>query len=254
MLKGLTKPPKRKIKALASLSSLPELWSQPSTWSIRRGLIVGGGFAALIFLFLSKNKGITATLPSSNQIWRSGDVNTSPGEHMALSIDQDLRIPIRVRRWASAAVSAAQESAPAAIGKEQWARILLSLFDHESNGKVDAVGDGGKAFGLGQINVRFWPDFAALPLAQKFDPFINAKFSSQILRKAFDLWIKTLPVDQALFASLAAYNSGSGNVAKALKAGRSADYYTTKTKGVGYAADVIARYSGTGGEIAVNVA
>lgn len=101
-------------------------------------------------------------------------------------------------------------------------------------------GDGGNGLGLMQIDKRYWRDFYLS--GEWRNPSKNIHFGAWILaQKRGYLANKTLGMglmdDELEQASIAAYNSGEGNVMKAIREhGRDFDYFTAHHN---YSADVL---------------
>ena len=98
-------------------------------------------------------------------------------------------------------------------------------------------GDGGHGRGLMQIDDR-WHAFARN--GKWADPEANLLYAARVLVSSRS-YIKqrySLTADALLRATVAGYNCGAGNVAKALKRGLDVDFYTT---GRDYSKDVLSR-------------
>lgn len=121
----------------------------------------------------------------------------------------------------------------AAIGSRE-SRWGLALSPKGPHGK----GDHGHGRGLMQIDDRFH-EFARSGKWQ--DPESNLEYGCALLVSYYHELGNTTKLPQGpvlMRAALAAYNSGCGNVRRALKAGRDVDYYTS---GRDYSADVMDR-------------
>lgn len=103
-------------------------------------------------------------------------------------------------------------------------------------------GDGGHGHGLMQIDDRSFGDW--LRTMPWWDPYTNIKKGVQVFKAKRAYIQKNTPrplSETELFqASIAAYNTGEGNVVKSLKLGRSVD---TTTAGANYSTDVYAKLS-----------
>lgn len=113
--------------------------------------------------------------------------------------------------------------------------ILLALASRESGMGTSRLlknwrGDNGNAEGLMQIDQRWHPKFANETRDDDHEKNVEygARFLRSLATRYKDDWKK----------ALAAYNSGPGNVDKAIKAKLDPDFYTT---GKNYGADVLAR-------------
>ena len=113
--------------------------------------------------------------------------------------------------------------------------LLLAVASRESHmGRLlDAnyLGDHGNGMGIMQIDRRYHPEFAMQ--IHPGDHTANIQKGAEILREELNRF------NGDVYAALAAYNSGAGNVQRAIRYGLDPDYYTT---GKDYAKDVLHRY------------
>lgn len=103
------------------------------------------------------------------------------------------------------------------------------------------LGDGGKGHGPMQIDVGSFPEWCAGWRASAYSTADGIRQGCYVLREKLDEVAKRFPVADAeaqVRYAVAAYNCGTGGVAKALKAGLDVDARTT---GHDYSRDVIER-------------
>jgi len=130
----------------------------------------------------------------------------------------------------------------AALGAGWAVLTLLGICSRESRFGIlldkNGRGDHGHGYGLMQIDDRSHPAFIAT--GKWRDAQASAEYAIKLLRDNFNTLGKFFELfggDYALlwWGAVAAYNCGAGNVLKARRRGRHADYYTT---GRDYSADV----------------
>ena len=113
--------------------------------------------------------------------------------------------------------------------------LLLAIASRESHiGQIldgSYLGDGGNGIGLMQVDRRYHPEFAAS--VRPSDHYKIILKGAQIFKEELNRF------DGNTYAALAAYNTGPGDVQKALGRGEDPDIYTT---GGDYAKDVLTRY------------
>lgn len=90
------------------------------------------------------------------------------------------------------------------------APIIQAMIDHESGGRVRAVGDGGESLGLLQLHARGLG--SGMTDAQRFDP-------EQNLRRGIDYHARYLRQYGSIEAAVTAHNSGGAAVNKAYERG-----------------------------------
>jgi len=114
--------------------------------------------------------------------------------------------------------------------------LLLAIASRESNIQ-NILGDGGHGRGIMQIDDRSFPDFANS--GRWKDPRLNILMGARVL-SGKQRFLSQRGVDGDLLrrGSVAAYNSGEGNVLRAIRRGLSVDTFTAHRN---YSADVLAR-------------
>ncbi len=108
--------------------------------------------------------------------------------------------------------------------------LVSAVISRESNGR-NIIGDGGHGRGLMQIDDRWHGEFLEAN-SEGLDPATNIDYGTKLLRNL------TREFEGNLSAAIAAYNQGSGNVWRRLRAGEDVDRGTT---GGDYSADVLRR-------------
>jgi hypothetical protein len=114
--------------------------------------------------------------------------------------------------------------------------LLLAIASRESNIQ-NILGDGGHGRGIMQIDDRSFPVFASS--GRWRDPRQNILMGTRVL-SGKQRFLSQRGVDGAILkrASVAAYNSGEGNVLRAIRRGLSVDAFTAHGN---YSADVLGR-------------
>lgn len=114
--------------------------------------------------------------------------------------------------------------------------LLLAIASRESNIQ-NILGDGGHGRGIMQIDDRSFPDFASS--GRWKDPRLNILMGARVLSgKQRFLSQHGVDGDVLRRGSVAAYNSGEGNVLRAIRRGLSVDTFTAHRN---YSADVLER-------------
>jgi len=114
--------------------------------------------------------------------------------------------------------------------------LLLAIASRESNIQ-NILGDGGHGRGIMQIDDRSFPDFANS--GRWRDPRLNILMGARVLSgKQRFLSQRGVEGDLLRRGSVAAYNSGEGNVLRAIRRGLSVDAFTAHQN---YSADVLGR-------------
>lgn len=148
----------------------------------------------------------------------------------------------RAARRADAArkVLASYRAAFDAAAKSAGVRpaVLMAIAMRETNG-TNIMGDGGHGHGMMQIDDRSFPEWTRQWKASGMPVDDNIRKGAAVLaskRAYVESKRPDLPAGDLEYASIAAYNTGEGNVVKSIAAGRSPDATTT---GGDYAAEVL---------------
>jgi hypothetical protein len=113
--------------------------------------------------------------------------------------------------------------------------IVAGIISRETNTR-NILGDGGRGHGYMQLDIGTFPNIKNQPWQ---DPEWNIRTGVNLLINDKYAYLESrLPTSLHLRGSLAAYNSGQGNVYKAYQRGLDVDAYTTKRN---YSADVLNR-------------
>lgn len=142
-------------------------------------------------------------------------------------------LPSNAKRFAGIILRVADEEGISpyliyAIGEQEsrWGGAL----------SYDGKGDGGHGHGIMQIDDRSFGSWLASNNWK--DPYTNVKKGVQILKGKRRYLENKVPSDKLEEASIAAYNTGEGNVAKSIAAGRHPD---STTAGGAYSANIYRR-------------
>lgn len=108
--------------------------------------------------------------------------------------------------------------------------VLLAQCSRETGGIHNIPGDSGHGRGLMQIDDRWHGSWLKAHM-EGFDPASNIDYAASLLASEVKYF-------NALDAGLAAYNSGRGNVKKAIRKGFKVDHYTAHGD---YSKDVLER-------------
>lgn len=205
-------------------------------------LLLGGGALAALGWWWASSSSSGSGLSGLLGV---GDSSADQADLVA-RLSADPRIPDQVRRWVPQVVMAASRFSPANLSEETWVRLILADIEQESGGDPLVVGDAGKSFGLMQIHIDYHPDFAALPVAMRFDPQTNIDKGVSLLAGLIDYWTDAFPQDRllAIRAALAEYNAGRGGVTKAISQGLDVDSFTYLRN---YSSSVLRRFRAAGG-------
>lgn len=191
----------------------------------RRTISVAAGIGILAIVFKSNKANAPGNLFAR---YRAPTPPTSSeNERFASSL------PSHAKPYAEVILRVAGEEAVSpfliyAIGDQEsrWGRALSS----------DGTGDGGHGHGIMQIDDRSFGTWLASNNWR--DPYTNVKKGIQILKGKRTYLTNKVPLHKLEEASIAAYNTGEGNVAKSIAAGRHPD---STTAGGSYSASIYRR-------------